>query len=117
MSCEDVVLPLPMAKAILKVLKNKAILPHLEVGEVLETPEIIAYLTREANLETKTLYACVWTIEDVVGMAESEGICEDDLPEETARKTLVRALNTHDAGVGINWDSLQCDLEAVMEEE
>ena len=38
-------------------------------------------------------------------------------PDAIARKTLVRALNTHDSGVGINWDSLQCNLEAVIAEE
>ena len=117
MSVEDIVIPAPMAKTLLRILKNKEILPTLAVEELLENPDIVAYLTRESNPETKEIYASVWDLEDIKSMAESEGCYDGELPDEIARKTLVHAINTHDLGVGINWDSLQCDLEAVNAEE
>ena len=110
-------LPAKMAPTILKALQNPEITATLTDEELLGLRAVIVYLKRESTPETKELYASVWGLEDIKSMAESEGCYEGELPDEIARKTLVRAINTHDSGVGINWDSLQCDLEDVIAEE
>ena len=53
-----------------------------------------------------------WHIEDVHEAAKNIGV---SLTNDQAREVLQRVKNNHDASIGVNWDSIQADIDFYME--
>lgn len=69
------------------------------------------------NFMDGTSIADIWSIEDVFSLM----FPEDDLDRghtdaeiQTAKDVLASAMHNHNAEYGINWDSLQAELDAIV---
>jgi hypothetical protein len=56
--------------------------------------------------------ALIWTTEDVHVKAEENDI---ELTEEQAIKVLEYISNHHDCSYGVNWDTIDCSIDEVLE--
>lgn len=57
----------------------------------------------------------VWDIDDVHRLAEDRGY--PDITDEEAGEVLRNAHNNHNAEYGINWDSLEAELQEFLEDK
>jgi hypothetical protein len=64
------------------------------------------------DIQQGTAIVLIWTTEDVHVKAEENDI---ELTEEQAIKVLEHISNYHDCSYGVNWDTIDCSIDEVLE--
>lgn len=101
---------------------STALLTHRNVNKQYENwPEInrMPY-ERAANLikalQDGDMIASLWSVEDVYSLkTDDDGEPDGSITVGQARQVLQLADRNHDASIGINWDTLRCHLDEVLE--
>ena len=74
------------------------------------------YLSTETTIKVfnKDFMYCIWHIDDVMQQAAE---MEVEITDKQARDVLSLMSNKYDATIGINWDTISCWIDHILDED